>query len=138
MPPKKRPCAEEFDLEYNEQKVRKEQQQQEIVEKERRKTRRQIELLREADSLGSGSTVEELLAFELLKVGSLEKVLLAVQIVRDVIHLGPTALSLACGAVCEDESERKALLSSCHRIASVKEETLAAFAPDSTIILAPR
>uniref|UniRef100_A0A914WKL2 CxC5 like cysteine cluster associated with KDZ domain-containing protein n=1 Tax=Plectus sambesii TaxID=2011161 RepID=A0A914WKL2_9BILA len=101
MPPKKRPHVNEFDLEFNERKVVEQRQQQENMKAEHRKSQQHLSELMDAASLGPEATADELLAFELVKVGDLKKIILAVQLVRDVGHLGRAALATACRAVTQ-------------------------------------
>ena len=87
MPPKRRPHVDEFDLELNERRVIEERQRRETVEDERRRIHEYLLKLRECASVGPESSPEEFLAFELLKVGSLKKVMLVINIVRHEPHL---------------------------------------------------
>ena len=64
--------------------------------------------------------------------------MLAVQVVRDVGHLGPAALTVACKAVHKSKTKRRQLTESCQRMASLQSDFLTTFSSHSPLILAPR
>lgn len=135
MPPKKRP-AEDFDLKRVEARVRKEAEAARSFEEQCQEAKKLVDRLKEMQPLSDIGSPAEMIAHELIKAGSVVKLNEAMQLVRDVGHLGKRAMEEASKALCLSEEERTVLIERVGRLSAIREHLESFNLP--TLFLAPK